>query len=291
MPDGFRILENGDYRLTEADVFRITERFDEGFSDHSGTGSLAVIGLLKRKGFFDISSEGIFSATPTLKATGATNLSGTGSIAVIGGRKQIGLSNLNATGSITEVSRIVKIGLFDRSGTGSIAVIGTGKLKGFADLQLIGTHLFAGDRRIGHSHNFEAAGTVAADAIVKAYRSSDLTSTSSLAAIGLIRRFGLSALNATGTIASIGLRKLPGLYNQSGIGTLSSDSDVKAIVSANLSGTGTLAADGTRLGFNSTLYVKDTSWKVTTPYVKHLGSWKVPDLIYVKVSGAWTRVY
>ena len=73
MADGFRVLENGDYRITEANVFRITERFDEGFSDHSGSGSLAVTGTLTQNAFFDISSEGIFSATPVLKAAGLTN--------------------------------------------------------------------------------------------------------------------------------------------------------------------------------------------------------------------------
>jgi hypothetical protein len=33
------------------------------------------------------------------------------------------------------------------------------------------------------------------------------------------------------------------------------------------------------------------SWKVSTPYVKHNGTWKLPDQIYIKQSGNWKRVY
>lgn len=32
-------------------------------------------------------------------------------------------------------------------------------------------------------------------------------------------------------------------------------------------------------------------WKISTPYVKHSGSWKLPDQIYIKQSGNWKRVY
>jgi hypothetical protein len=33
------------------------------------------------------------------------------------------------------------------------------------------------------------------------------------------------------------------------------------------------------------------SWKISTPYVKHNGAWKLPDQIYIKQSGNWKRVY
>ena len=32
-------------------------------------------------------------------------------------------------------------------------------------------------------------------------------------------------------------------------------------------------------------------WKISTPYVKHSGSWKLPEQIYIKQSGNWRRVY
>ena len=32
-------------------------------------------------------------------------------------------------------------------------------------------------------------------------------------------------------------------------------------------------------------------WKISTPYVKHNGTWKIPDQIYIKQSGNWKRVY
>jgi hypothetical protein len=32
-------------------------------------------------------------------------------------------------------------------------------------------------------------------------------------------------------------------------------------------------------------------WKISTPYVKHSGTWKIPDQIYIKKSGNWKRAY
>lgn len=291
MPDGFRILENGDYRITEADVFRITERFDEGFSDLNGSGSLAVIGSLKQLAFFDISSEGIFSATPILKGAGLTSLTGSGSITITAIQTQVAASNLNATGSIDEAGAVGSFAYMSVSATGSLAATGFNKLNGLADLQLIGTHLFAGDRRIGHSHNFEASGVVSADATVKAYRSSDLTSSSSVDVSGQRIKYGLSALTGTGSITTTELIKFLNSFNKSGTGSISVIGNAKNKGNANLTNTSTLAAIGTEIDFTSTLYVKDTTWKVATPYVKHNGSWKVPDIIYNKVNGTWTRVY
>lgn len=31
-------------------------------------------------------------------------------------------------------------------------------------------------------------------------------------------------------------------------------------------------------------------WKFSTPYVKHLGTWKQPEKTYIKQSGTWIRV-
>lgn len=64
MADGFRVLENGDSRITEASVFRITERFTLGEANLAGTGTL--------------------SASPTITFIVSSALTGTGTLAAVG---------------------------------------------------------------------------------------------------------------------------------------------------------------------------------------------------------------
>ena len=104
MADGFRVLENGDYRITEADVFRITEHFDDAFSDLSGSGSLVIQGSLTQRASYDESSEGIFSATPVLKNAGLSSLTGTGTLGPTGSLTQLGYTSLTGAGSISDIS-------------------------------------------------------------------------------------------------------------------------------------------------------------------------------------------
>jgi len=42
----------------------------------------------------------------------------------------------------------------------------------------------------------------------------------------------------------------------------------------------------------STMYYNlEGTWKIIVPYVKHSGAWKQPEIIYIKQSGIWRRVY
>lgn len=43
--------------------------------------------------------------------------------------------------------------------------------------------------------------------------------------------------------------------------------------------------------FQNMYYNVGGVWKISTPYVKHNGTWKIPDQIYIKQSGNWKRVY
>ena len=53
-----------------------------------------------------------------------------------------------------------------------------------------------------------------------------------------------------------------------------------------------MVADPTFTKFSSQPYVKITGdWHLFTPYVKHNGTWKEPEIIYKKISGQWRRVY
>lgn len=53
-----------------------------------------------------------------------------------------------------------------------------------------------------------------------------------------------------------------------------------------------LNAIPTLVTFSKESYLKvGGAWKVMVPYVKHNGTWKIPDQIYVKISGNWKRGY
>jgi hypothetical protein len=194
MADGFRVLENGDLRITEADVFRITEQFSDAFADLNAAGTLSADPTY---------------INPTL----------------------YGFVDLNAAGTLASIGSTAKQGSVTLTGAGTLNSVGVQTFRPTADLSAVGSKVFAG------------------------------------------------------------YYKYQGLADLGGEGYIVSSANYRYKPLANLSADTTLAADGTKISFASTLYVKDTSWKVTTPYVKHNGSWKTPDLIYVKVSGAWQRVY
>lgn len=275
MADGFRVLENGDYRLTEANVFRITEQFIETFSDLQASGSLvADPTYINPIIYVDVS----LNATGTLEAQGI--------------RHQFADSSLTSTGTLSASGAVGKFVYTDLTATGSINAISSKQLFGFVDMSTQGTHLFAGyDRFIGHSHNIIGSGLVVTAERVVGYRSSNLNATSDLTVSGHVTRFGLSALTGTGTLVNQGLKLKPGNVDINSEGTIVGTPKYTGRPTSTLTATGSVSADGTRIAFSSTLYVKNSGWKVTTPYVKHNGSWKTPDYIYVKVSGAWQRVY
>lgn len=53
----------------------------------------------------------------------------------------------------------------------------------------------------------------------------------------------------------------------------------------------TLVVIGTRIPFNSELYIKYLSnFKIATPYIRHNDSWVVPISIYRYSNNAWKRI-
>jgi hypothetical protein len=314
MPDGYRVLENGDYRISEASDSRITERFDDAHTDLNATGSLSALAISTAFAFTDaIGGEGIFSATPILTVRGLTDLQSTGNITADGTRTTLGEFSLSASGTLVNDPIIGKFAYADLQGSSSLASDATvtvyavdcvasstlaasadKKLFGFADLQTIGTHLFAGDRFIGHTHNFEANGTVTANGLVTRPASTNLNATGSVSTIGTYKAKGVVGLTGTGTISAIG-----GI-NQTASTTLSSSGDFIGLEAfsilkptTNLSATGTITISDTYIPFISEININyNGSWELATNiYVKHNGSWKEPDLIYKKVGSNWQRVH
>jgi hypothetical protein len=315
MSDGFRILENGDYRISEASDSRITERFDEAHTDLNATGSLSALAISTAFAFTDaIGGEGIFSATPILTVRGLTDLQSTGSITADGTRTTLGAFSLSASGTLVSNPMIGKFAYADLQGSSSFASDATvtiyavdciasstlaasadKKLFGFADLQTIGTHLFAGDRKIGHTHNFSGDGTVYAEGLVTRPASTSLNATGSVSTIGTYKGNGVTSLTGTGTISAIGGLNLTGTTSLNAEGDFSFNPYGELFLksSTNLTASGSIAITETLSPFTSEIHIKDNgAWiQVVDPYVKHSGSWKIPDMIYQKVSGTWQRIH
>lgn len=317
MADGFRVLENGDYRIIEAGYFRITEKFDTAESDLNATGSLSASGISTQYAFTDaIGGEGYFVKVATLKVTGLSSLSGVGSLSVIGSKNSFGESSLSASGTLVNDPQIGKFANADLQASGSFASDATvtvyavdcvasstlaasadKKLFGFAALDVLGTHVFAGDRKIGHTHNFEAFGTVSADGLVTRPASTSLNATGSVSTIGTYKANGVVGLTGTGTINSIGGLDLSGATSLTAEGDFSYGlfpiPTLTLNGKSNLTATGSTTIAETLDPFVTEIYVKQNdTWKdVVDPYVKHNGTWKIPQIIYKKVSGSWQRVH
>lgn len=291
--DGPRETEAGDLRITEASVFRVTEKFIEGENDLQGVGSLTALQSYKTFGYFDIGAEGYCVSVATKLSPGATALTGTGTLGPTGLLSMPVFSSLNGTGSITSSATVGKYGFSDLSSSGSISITPKLILNGLSDLYVTGTHLFAGyDRFIGHTHNFEGSGTISATGAITGYRSADLNANGSISALQTFTATGSSALNASGSIEPSGNRIRYGATSLTGTGSLAVIPTPKFYATFNKTGTGTLAADGTDIDFTSTMYYKvGSSWKTTLPYVKRSGSWVSPTAVYKNINGSWKRVY
>lgn len=293
MADGFRVLENGDYRITEADVFRITEKFSEAFSDLTASGSLSSLQSLKQVGFFDNGGEGYCTSSATLTKYGASNLISTGTLSDIGNLKASGSSSFTGTGTLDSTGRVVKFIFSNLSATGTASFDGHTTYRTTVDMQAIGSEAFFSiGKFIGHVHNFNGVASITEDSRLVAYRNSDLQATGSMTVIPDLTLNGVTSLNATSSISPLGYRIKFGESALSGAGTIAADGDVRLGGSTSLNASGSISPEGTLIPFTSTMYVKVSgAWKTSTPYVKHAGTWKIPEYIYKKVSGTWTRVY
>lgn len=291
--DGPRITEASDPRITEASVFRVTEKFIEGDLDATGAGSISALSSLKAKGYWDNGAEGYCVSVALKRLYGIAPLNGAGTLTNDGILTMPVSSSLNASGSISSSATVGKYGFSDFSASSSLSVVPTLTLNGVSDLYVTGTHLFAGyDRFIGHTHNFEAFGTVTTTGNIIAYRSSDLNAVGSLSPLQSFKATGSSAFNATGTLSPSGTRIRYGSANFSGSGSMTVVPTPKFFAVFNKTGTGTLAADSTKIDFSSTMYYRTAGvWKSTIPYVKRGGVWSEPVAVYKNISGSWKRVY
>lgn len=291
--DGPRVTEASDPRITEADVFRVTEKFIEGESSFTGSGSLSTVGQATLKAYWDNGGEAYFTVTPLKRLYGIAPLNGAGTLTNDGVLTMPVSSTFTGTASIASSATVGKYGFSALTSSGSLDVVSTLTLNGLADLSVLGSHAFAGyDRFIGHTHNFEGFGSVSTSGNIIGYRSSNLNAIGSLSPLQALKATGSSSVNAVGTLSPSGTRIRYGLANFNGAGSLASIGTPKFYAVFNKTGTGSLASDGTKIDFSSTMYYKvGTTWKTTTPYVKRSGVWSTPVAVYKNISGNWKRVY
>ena len=95
MADGFRILENGDSRITEASVFRITERFTLGEANLAGTGTLSADADSTSIALASLTGTGTLASVGVRIHNAESGLTGTGTISADGDLKALGFLSFN----------------------------------------------------------------------------------------------------------------------------------------------------------------------------------------------------
>jgi len=304
MADGFRILENGDIRITQSSDTRITENFVEAFASVSASSSISSVGLLTKYGF--------------------SNLDVLGSKISAAERTVFGYSEFNSTGTITDVVRMDYSGATSLTGTATLAPLGTGKSQ--ADISLVGeatTNIYPNTTSLVFS-SLQAVGSKLGVSTRIQFPTVNLVSAGAVSAIGYRNQLAESSLASLGSKVSAGIRIQYGLFDKTGTGTLSPSAvkilngfveggttdvtritesgDIRVLENGTDVRTGiqaegniiaaTMVGNGVTTLFSSEPYYKDDgSWKEFLPYVKWNGAWTGNIKIYKHTNGAWKRSY
>ena len=304
MADGFRILENGDIRITQSSDSRITENFVEAFASVSASSSTSSVGLITKYGFSDLAILGskLSAAERTL----------------------FGHSEFNSTGTITDVVTMDYSGATSLTGTATFAPLGTGRSQ--ADVSLVGeasTNIYPNTTSLVFS-SLQSVGSKLGIGTRIQFPTVNLVSAGAVSAIGYRNQLAESSLTTQGSKLSIGIRIQYGLFDKTGTGTLS-PSAIKILNASITSGTdvvtritesgdirvlengtdtrtaieaygniifATIVGNPSKTFFSSQPYYKDAgTWKDMLPYVKWNGAWTNNIKIYKHTNGAWKRSY
>jgi len=159
MADGFRILENGDLRLTESSDSRITENFIEASASLAAVGSKASSGVGVLFGANNLTALGTVTPVSALTTTGAASLSGAGSSLNVGYQTFPTAASLNATSSISSIGDVKLIEFANLQSTTTLANIGLKIRPGASSLSTAGSQLAAAEKTLFgviSSEDFEA---------------------------------------------------------------------------------------------------------------------------------------
>ena len=304
MADGFRILENGDIRITQSSDTRITENFVEAFASVSASSSTSSVGLITKYGFSDLDVLGS-------KISAAE-------------RTVFGYSEFNSTGTIADVVTMDYSGATSLTGTATLAPLGTGRSQ--AEVSLLGeatTNIYPNTTSLVFS-SLQSIGSKLGIGTRIQFPTVSLVSAGAVSAIGYRTQLAESSLTTQGSKLSVGIRIQYGLFNKTGTGTLS-PSALKILNGSITSGTdevtriteagdirvlengtdtrtaiaaygniifATIVGNPSKTFFSSQPYYKDAgTWKTFIPNVKWNGAWTQNLKIYKHTNGAWKRSY
>lgn len=304
MADGFRILENGDIRITQSSDTRITENFVEAFASVSASSSTSSVGLITKYGFSDLDVLGS-------KISAAE-------------RTVFGYSEFNSTGTITDVVRMDYSGATSLTGIATLVPLGTGRSQAevsllgeattniypntislvFSSLQSIGSKLGIGTRIQFPTVNLVSAGAVSAIGYRTQLAESSLASLGSKVSAGIRIQYGLFDKTGTGTLSPSAIKILNGsitsgtdevtrITEAGDIRVLENGTDTRTAIAAygNII-FATIVGNPSKTFFSSQPYYKDAgSWKTFIPNVKWNGAWTQNLKIYKHTNGAWKRSY
>lgn len=304
MADGFRILENGDIRITQSSDTRITENFVEAFASVSASSSVSFAGLVTRPG--------------------VSNLVALGSKLSASERTRFASVEFEAVGTITDVVRMDWSGYVDLLATGTLDPLGTGRSQANSSLTASSSKNFYVNTTSLEFSELVAEGTLDTVPLLIQYPEVDLLAEGTADVVGARRQIAesslstlgsklsvgtriqyvLAALAATGSLSPTGIKILNGFIEggttdvtritESGdIRVLENGTDVRTGIQAegNIIAA-TMVGNGVRTLFSSEPYYKDNgSWKEFLPYVKWNGAWTGNIRIYKNTNGAWKRSY
>ena len=304
MADGFRILENGDLRITQSSDSRITENFIEAFSSVSASSSVSFAGLVTRPGAADFQVLG-------------SKLSS-------GERTLFGHYDNEAVGTITNVVRMDWSGYVDLLATGTLAPLGTGRSQADTSLTASSSKNFYVNTTSLEFSELVAEGTLDNVPLLIQYPEVDLLAEGTADAVGARRQiaesslstlgskltigtrvqYGFSSLAATGSKAAAGIKILFGnitsgtdevtrITESGDIRVLENGTDTRTAIAAygNII-FATIVGNPSKTFFSSQPYYKDAgTWKTFIPNVEWNGAWTQNLKIYKHTNGAWKRSY
>jgi len=304
MAAGFRILENGDIRITQSSDTRITENFVEAFANVSASSSTSSVGLLTKYGFSDLNVLGS-------KVSAAE-------------RTVFGYSEFNSTGTIADVVRMDYSGATSLTGTATLAPLGTGRSQAdvalsaegiasiypnttslvFSSLQAVGSKLGVSTRIQFPTVNLISAGAVSAIGYRTQLAESSLTTQGSKLSVGIRIQYGLFDKTGTGTLSPSAIKILNGsitagtdevtrLTEAGDTRVLENGTDTRTAIAAygNIIFATIVSNPSKTLFLSEPYYQDDGSWKDMLPYVKWGGAWTNNIKIYKHINGAWKRSY
>lgn len=304
MADGFRILENGDLRITQSSDSRITENFVEAFANVSASSSVSFAGLVTRPG--------------------AANFQVLGSKLSSGERTVFGHYDNEAVGTITNVVRMDWSGYVDLLATGTLDPLGTGRsqadvsltAEGTASILPISTSIVASSLEAVGTKTTTAsrvqypeivlagAGSIAPTGARIQIAASSLSTLGSKLTLGTRVQYGFSSLAATGSKAAAGIKIVFGsitsgtdevtrITESGDIRVLENGTDTRTAIAAYGNVIfATIVGNPSKTFFSSQPYYKDAgTWKTFLPYVKWNGAWTGNLKIYKHTNGAWKRSY